>query len=126
MLILRTRKPKTRSGRVLLIDASAEVTRRNAQSFLEDEHIKKIANAYAADESIEGFSAYATINEIASKDYSLSIPLYVRAEASATVNGKKQTPQEAAAMWEIARMDRASAFETVRSYLIENGGDPRE
>ena len=126
VLVLRTKKPKSRIGRVLLIDASAEVTRRNAQSFLEDGHIEKIARAYAADEPEEGFSAYATIEEIAARDFSLSIPLYVRSEANVVAGGDAPTAPEAAAIWDAARSDRAAAFEAVRSYLIENGGDPRE
>jgi len=126
ILVCRTKKPSSRIGRVMLIDASAEVTRRNAQSFLEDSHIEKIAAAYASDEPIEGFSAFATVEEIAAKDYSLSIPLYVRSEANVIANGDAPTTAEAVASWESARKQRATAFSEVRDYLIANGGDPRE
>ena len=126
ILICRTSKPARRVGRVLLIDASAEVTRRNAQSFLEDAHIAKIADAYAKDDPIEGFSAYATIDEIAARDYSLSIPLYVRSEANVIASGETLSLPEAIESWEMARRARVEAFSEVRDYLIENGGDPRE
>jgi type I restriction enzyme M protein len=126
VLVCRTRKPSSRVGRVLLIDASAEVTRRNAQSFLEDGHIAKIADTYASDEPVEGFSAYATIDEIAAKDYSLSIPIYVRSEANVITGGDAPSLPEAIGAWEAARHARAEAFGEVRDYLIENGGDPRE
>ena len=126
VLVCRTRKPTSRVGRVLLIDASAEVTRRNAQSFLEDGHIARIADAYASDEPVKGFSAYATIDEIAAKDFSLSIPLYVRNEASVIAGGDALSLPEAIGLWETARRARAEAFGEVRDYLIENGGDPRE
>ena len=126
VLVCRMNKPSSRIGRVLLIDASAEVTRRNAQSFLEDAHIAKIAAAYASDEPVEGFSAYATIDEIAAKDYSLSIPLYVRSEANVISGGDAPGVAEAVCAWEAARRERAEAFEAVRAYLVENGGDPRE
>lgn len=126
VLILRTQKSKRRAGRVLLIDASAEVTRRNAQSFLEDAHIEKIADAYSSNEPIEGFSAYATIDEVAQKDFSLSIPLYVRSEANVVAGDEVPTVAEAVATWEAARAERAEAFTAVREYLHKNGGDPRE
>lgn len=126
VLILRTRKPTSRAGRVVLIDASAEVTRRNAQSYLEDGHITKIAEAYASDEAVEGFSAFATLDEIAAKDYSLSIPLYVRNAANVIAGDDTLTVRDAVAAWEAARDKRVAAFDEVRDYLIANGGDPRE
>ena len=126
ILICRTSKPSSRIGRVLFVDASTEVTRRNAQSFLEDGHIDKIAEAYAKDASIEGFSSFATIDEIASKEFSLSIPLYVRNESNVVANGEAAALPDAIGSWEAARTLRREAFGAVRDYLIENGGDPRE
>lgn len=126
ILVCRASKPSSRIGRVLFVDASAEVTRRNAQSFLEDGHIEKIAEAYAKDASIEGFSSFASIDEIASKDFSLSIPLYVRNESNVVANGGVAALPDAIGSWEAARTLRREAFGAVRDYLIENGGDPRE
>lgn len=126
VLVCRTKKPASRVGRVLFIDASAEVTRRNAQSYLEDAHIAKIASAYESNEAVRGFSAYATIDEITDKNFSLSIPLYVRNEANVIVNGNETDIVAAVDEWEDARLRRAEAFEAVRNYLLENGGDPRE
>jgi len=77
IMICRMNKPGERRGRVLFINAKEEVTRKNSQSYLEDHHIEKIANAYLNYESIDGFSATATIDEIAANQYRLSIPLYV-------------------------------------------------
>lgn len=78
VLVCRTSKAPERRGRILFVDASSEVTRKNAQSYLEDGHIEKIVNAYRSDEDIEGFSAYATLDEIECNAFSLSIPLYVK------------------------------------------------
>lgn len=78
VLVCRTSKAPERRGRILFVDASSEVTRKNAQSYLEDGHIEKIVNAYHSDEDIEGFSAYATLDEIECNAFSLSIPLYVK------------------------------------------------
>lgn len=77
IIICRTNKTPENRGKVLFINAVKEVTRKNAESFLEDEHIAKIANAYDDYESIAGFAKKATIKNIEDNGYSLSIPLYV-------------------------------------------------
>ena len=77
IMICRTNKTTENRGKVLFINAVKEVTRKNAESFLEDGHITKIANTYDKYESIPGFSKKATIKDIENNGYSLSIPLYV-------------------------------------------------
>lgn len=77
IMICRTNKAPENRGKVLFINAVKEVTRKNAESFLEDEHIIKIANAYDDYESIPGFAKVATIKDIENNGYSLSILLYV-------------------------------------------------
>ena len=78
IVICNTNKPADRRGKVLFINAKNEVTRKNSQSYLEEEHITKIANAYKDYATIDGFSAVATIDEIAKNESKLSIALYVR------------------------------------------------
>ncbi|MDZ7762802.1 MAG: N-6 DNA methylase [Melioribacteraceae bacterium] len=46
-------------------------------AFLEDQHIKKIYNAYKNYENLESFSKVISIEEVSKNNYSLSIPLYV-------------------------------------------------
>lgn len=86
IMICRTNKTPENRGKVLFINAVKEVTRKNAESFLEDEHIAKIANTYDDYESIAGFAKKATIKNIEDNGYSLSIPLYV--------NEQTETKQE--------------------------------
>lgn len=83
IIICRTNKTPENRGKVLFINAVKEVTRKNAESFLEDEHITKIANAYDDYESIPGFAKKATIKDIENNGYSLSIPLYVNEQTEA-------------------------------------------
>lgn len=78
IVICRMNKPLGRKNKVLFINAVDEVTRERAQSFLEAEHIQKIAGIYHSFEKIEGFSYIATNAEIQKNNSSLSIPLYVR------------------------------------------------
>lgn len=78
IVICRTNKPANRRGKVLFINARHEVTRKNAQSYLEEKHIRKISECYEKFSSIEGFSAIATNEDIKSNQNKLSIALYVR------------------------------------------------
>lgn len=78
IVICRTNKPRNRRGKVLFINARHEVTRKNAQSYLEELHIKKIADTYEKFEEIDGFSAVASTEEIKENQSKLSIALYVR------------------------------------------------
>lgn len=78
IVICRANKPANRCGKVLFINAKHEVTRKNAQSYLEQDHIDKIANTYFDFAEIDGFSAVADINTIKEHQSKLSIALYVR------------------------------------------------
>ena len=77
IVICRMKKPVQHRGKVLFINAKNEVTRKNAESYLEQEHIDRIAGTYLQYKEIDGFSSVATNEEIAKNDYSLGIPLYV-------------------------------------------------
>ena len=71
-------KPLERRGKVLFIDAKKLVTRKNSESYLEEEHIQTIADCYRNFKVIEGFSATATIDEIIKNNGTLGVPKYVR------------------------------------------------
>lgn len=78
IVICRANKPANRRGKVLFINAKHEVTRKNAQSYLEQDHIDKIANTYFNFAEIDGFSAIADLKTIKANNSKLSIALYVR------------------------------------------------
>lgn len=77
VVICRTAKPKSRRNKILFINAVDEVTRERAQSFLADDHIKRIVKAYEQFKDEPGFTRVATVEEVRSKDGNLSIPMYV-------------------------------------------------
>jgi type I restriction enzyme M protein len=83
VLICRTQKPKERRGRILFINAVNEVARERAQSFLTDEHIKRIVTAYQEFKDEPGFTRVVSIEELRAKDGNLSIALYVGVETQA-------------------------------------------
>ncbi len=78
IVICRTNKELKKRGRVLFINAVKEVTRKNAQSYLEDVHIEHITTAYRTYENEENYAKVATLEEIEGHDFSLNIPLYIR------------------------------------------------
>ncbi len=64
------------------------MTRERAQSFLTDDHIERIVQAYDNFKDEPGLARVATLEEIRAKDGNLSIPLYVAPSAGeATTSG---------------------------------------
>jgi type I restriction enzyme M protein len=84
ILICRKAKPKARKGRILFINAVNEVTRERAQSFLTEEHIKRIVNAYRYFKDEPGFTHVATLEEIRHQQGNLNITLYVASNGTMT------------------------------------------
>ena len=80
IIICRTNKPAERKNKILFINAKHEVTRKNAQSYLEESHIKKIADAYAKYEGIDKFSKIVPINDVLANEGELTISLYLPEE----------------------------------------------
>jgi len=89
IIICRAKKRPERCGQVLFINAVNEVTRKNAQSYLEDRHIKKIAAAYEKYDNIPDFAKVVTIKDIEENNFSLSIPLYVKYSGNGTKIDKR-------------------------------------
>lgn len=83
IIICQKKKPSERKGKVFFIDAKDEVTRKNAESFLEPQHINKIVDAYNAYSDIDGFSIVIDNNTITSNRSLLSIQSYVTSKDDA-------------------------------------------
>lgn len=116
IIICRTNKTVNRRGQVLFINALNEITRKNAQSYLEENHINKIAGAYSSYEDVENFAKVATIKDIAENNYSLSIPLYIRTEDSFE-EVDLSTSREHADLWQEASENMKSSFEALNNML---------
>lgn len=77
VVICQKKKPKERRNKVLFIDAKGEVTRKNAESYLEPQHIKKITEAYTSFVDVDGFAKVVENDTITSNHALLSIQSYV-------------------------------------------------
>ena len=78
IVICRIKKEPSHQGKVLFINAVKEVTRKNAQSYLEESHISHIASAYHNYADEENYAKVATLSDIENNDFSLNISLYAR------------------------------------------------
>jgi type I restriction enzyme M protein len=119
IVICRTNKRPNRRGQILLINAVNEVTRQNAQSWLEDSHIKRISEVYENYSDVEGFAKVITIADAEKNGWSLSIPLYVR-EADSEKIVDTRSANECAAAWLDAAFDMKTAYDDLRK-LMEDG-----
>ena len=124
VVICRTTKPKASKGRILFINAVSEVTRERAQSFLTEEHIERVFVAYERFESEPGFTHIATLEEIRSKDFSLSIPLYVVPSAANDALEVKEKASLAGTLnaWLTWRSDRGSDTDPAGIDSARSGG----
>ena len=121
ILVCRSKKKPERKGKILLINALEEITRKNAQSYLEDKHIKKITDAYKAFADDGIFSKVITIGMTAAKNYSLSIPLYF--EEPKTIEEDTYSITEHVSHWDSLCNDKNDAFTKVKELLedVNNG-----
>ena len=101
-MICRTKKSDDHKGHVLFINAVNEVTRKNAESSLEQDHIDKIAKAYADFKTDGLLSKKASIREIEENEFLLSIPLYVKDPSSPVAIVETAPVQDCYADWRAA------------------------
>lgn len=121
IVICRMNKPVNRRGKVLFINAKNEVVRKNAQSYLETEHINKIADAYEYYETKDGFSYIATIPEIADNGYSLGIPLYVKGATGSSVT--QEEVDESVTDWMVCGTELYRSIDTLFEAMHDMGGE---
>lgn len=119
IIICRSKKTSQRRKKILFINAKNEVTRKNAQSYLEPEHIRRIAKVYKKYSVEEGFSNIADIEEIAANNYSLGIPKYVSGvseESEEEIN-----IEEAVDNWSRSSNSVSNEFNILNDLLQEGG-----
>lgn len=118
VVICRMKKEPKKAGKVLFINAVNEVTRKNAESYLEDKHIDKILKAYEGYKDIEGFARIATVKDIKENKYSLNIPLYAR-EQQQESQIKEISIKQGYNAWVSASQKTANSYNTLKTMLNE-------
>ena len=117
IVICRTKKPAARKGKILFINAKHEVTRKNAQSYLEESHIKKIADAYLNYEEIDKFSKVVSTKDVLANDGELTISLYLPEENTDEI----LTIEEAVDAW--SEISERTANEYIKLTKMIKGGE---
>ena len=117
IVICRTKKPAARKGKILFINAKHEVTRKNAQSYLEESHIKKIADAYLNYEEIDKFSKVVSTKDVLANDGELTISLYLPEENTDEI----LTLEEAVDAW--SEISERTANEYTKLTKMIKGGE---
>lgn len=120
IMICRMNKRPERRGQVLFINAVNEVERKNAQSYLEEKHIKRISSAYANYTDEKGFAKVATIQDICDNGFSLSIPLYVKSPVIET-DVDSRAVQECYESWSVRSKEMRASYEKLNSMLGKEG-----
>ena len=115
IMICRSRKDEKSRNNILFINAKHLVTRKNAESYLEPEHISEIANCYHNRVEIPGFSKIASLEDVHSNKCYLSIGLYVERAGE----DEDSSFEELCGEWQAASEIVNQEFETL-SKLIEN------
>ncbi len=120
ILVFRMKKPESRRGKVLFINASREYEPHPSVRKLNrlgEAHIEKIVKAYRAFAEEEGFSRVVPLEEIADNDWNLNVTLYVYpVEEEEPVD----IPAEWRALQEI-RKEKAALDAKIRGFLEELG-----
>lgn len=77
ILFLNNNKPTNKRNKVLLVDASKIYTAQRAQNVMTEEDIQKVYKLYTDNNDVMEYSKVLTIDELAGKDYSLSVNNYI-------------------------------------------------
>jgi type I restriction enzyme M protein len=121
VVICRTSKPKARKGRILFINAVNEVTRERAQSFLTEDHIEHIADAYDSFKDQPGLAKVTALEEVRKNGHSLKIDLYVATPCASNGKGVASTQgnefTDAVAAWGKSRTEVRDALSSALSDL---------
>ena len=123
IVICRTEKPDTHKNHVLFINGLNEVTRKNAQSYLEPHHIERISKAYRAYKTEEGFARKVSIRDIEKNDFSLNIAFYAQIT---TEDAKKQdtcSVQECYDDWHKSSQKLWACYEKLNELLKDGNTD---
>jgi type I restriction enzyme M protein len=121
VVICRVQKPDACKGKVLFVNAVNEYAREQAQSFLREQHIDRILDAYRRFEDVPGFARVVRVEEISGNDANLSIPLYVSPNGDGDV-GRPISLDEAVTRWDLGCGETREAVQTVIAALREENG----
>jgi len=122
-LVLRWVKPAERVKKVLMIDGTKILTQKRAQNILTDEDVDRLYKLYSDYADVEDFARVVGVDEIAAKDYDLSVNKYVKYhQEEARSYGEVKAEFEAAAATVKAASEKFKKLLSRGGYLTRRGG----
>ena len=111
ILICRTNKSDDYKNKIVFINAVNEVVRKNAESYLTDEHICRIREAYFGHKDVENLCKIVNCEEVLNRNADLNISLYVTPKS--TIIKERLTEEEAITKWESTSVKLHECFTTL-------------
>lgn len=90
IVVLRKEKPKDRRGKIVLVNASREFKKGTPKNYLTDDGMATVARVVAAGETLEGFSAVVTAEDVAGNDFNLSPSRYVVKDSASAIRSIRE------------------------------------
>jgi type I restriction enzyme M protein len=116
-IILVINKSKKHKGEIMLINGSRECSKGKPKNFLDEDHVRRMAESYLQWEAVEGLSRKISIDEVQGKDFNVSPSRYI------TINGidRALPVEEAVALLAESEEERAAADSALKSALAQLG-----
>ena len=111
VIICNNNKHAEMKDKIIFINAKNEVTRKNAESYLEKEHIEKIVSAYHSTEDVKDFKRVVSLDEIEKNHYDLTIHKYVFINEIASKTSL--TAEDALSQWNVCRRGLKGSFDSL-------------
>ena len=103
IIVLNKAKPKSRAGKMLLLNASREFAKGDPKNYLPEDAIRRIADTFSAWKEVEKYSRIVGTDEIAKNDYNISPSRYIHTGAADEYRPLAEIVEELDAMEEEAR-----------------------
>lgn len=118
LLVCNMSKPKERNGKIIFIDGKDEIRLERSAAYLNDAHIKRMADAYWDFKDEDGFTKVMTSKDILEEnDGNLSIQLYVKTNG----NESEQTVEQLLAKTKSNQDSIQNGFKELVSKLNDIG-----
>lgn len=102
VICLNNNKPENHKGKVLLVDGSTTYTAQRAQNIMTDENVETVFKLYKDYQDVIDLAKVVTIEEIAAKDFTLSVNSYIEKTQQETVDPAVVRQRYFAAVEEVA------------------------
>ncbi|KGD64909.1 N-6 DNA methylase [Alcanivorax nanhaiticus] len=119
VVVLNCNKPPERKNKILFINGVEQVTRERAHSYLSNNDLSVLCEAYLSPEKHTGISALVELDTIEENLYNLSIPLYVQAPGNDEVHDTEHTVEA----WKVGRLRLKNQTNELFDSLAELGYD---